>query len=303
MKLTLMMGLLLCLVSVSVQAATINTQISPFTDSGAATVKSGLAPQITPVLGPQSISAIQFGVDTLNVSTDRRDVGATLASIDRLWPDFTNLSAAARVTNGNLGVRASALGTNFVGIDLQAHANASFRDALTVTLSSLPLGSTGFLNLNVAVDGAFNCAPRTVCNTGLVFGYAPGTLGYNQSVHFIGGEQPAVGSFSTSQSLVPLPFVSGQSFNIVLGLVTTARINETTGFNTSDLFNSLAVTGISASDADGAPLAFSITSASGLRYNSSGIDAAQAVPEPGTFALSLCSFALVAACATLRRRK
>jgi hypothetical protein len=94
-------------------AATIHTQIPPFTAPGLATVKGNLTPQSTPVQGPRAVAAIQFGLNTLDQSTTELDVGATSAHVAGAWTDYPSAFAEARVRNGQLGIYARVTAADF----------------------------------------------------------------------------------------------------------------------------------------------------------------------------------------------
>jgi hypothetical protein len=119
----------------------------------------------------------------------------------------------------------------------------------------------------------------------------------------MGGEQPYAGIVSTTQPLVPLPFQNGQPFNISLELITTARLHKANGvlqgtYNITGFLHTMRITEVSVTDQAGGPVAFSITSSSGLLYGPAGVSA---VPEPNSMALS--AIGLVAWAATRFRRK
>lgn len=284
----------------SLVAATIVTQISPFTQPGLTTVQTNLTPQTTGLVAPRANAGVEFGFATLDPATAQSSNGIRLAYTAANFPSADVALAIAMVNDGTLGALAE-IGPNSNDV-LQASASAYFLDGLTVTTTGLPLGAPELLNLEVTVKGQITCDDRRgICNSGMVFGYGAGTLGSNTAVHFIGGEQPFPGPLLTTQSLVPLPFLNGQPFNIALQIISTSRLYKVDAVlqNPSDLseflYHPMRVSGISVTDNAGHAESFSIVSTSGLSYGTSGIS----TPEPGTTATVLLG---IGGICILRRR-
>ena len=192
-------------------AGPLNTQIDPFTHPGVTTLVTDLEPQSAPVASVASGANTMFGVNGLDpnsLMTNSGVLSATISSSSEPFPGASG-SAFAQSNSGVLSVRNNMAGAPPFGGSVDAHSSAAFRDALTITSSSLPLGSLAFLTLLVTVDGTMSCdGVQPTCPIGLAFGYAPDTLGRADFIHQIGGESPEPGEFETTQELVPLPFLS-----------------------------------------------------------------------------------------------
>ncbi len=280
---------------VSSGAAPLNTQIPPFTNSGVTRLATSLSPQTGPVLGPASYAAVDFGFNDTDAATRVLDVGITSAAIGATWGAFPTAAGSATSINGELTAFGSVSGAIPTGVDgVQVHSSAGFRDALTITSTTIPSGQFAYLHVFLIVTGDLLCdAP--LCPTGLAFGYSPGTLGRSEYLHQIGGEAPTpTAGFATTQELVPLPFLMGQPFNIALNIDTSPRLTRWAGNSTatSDFTHTVSIGAISLTDANGNGISgWSIDSASGLVYSESGVSA---VPEAssflllGTGVLSLC---------------
>ena len=262
-----------------------------------------MVPQTGPVSPTGSFAGVDFGFDFVNdPTTNITHFGLRSATTSANWATFPGATAAASSINGALSVFASSSGAVPSGhTSVSAHAGAGFTDVLTITSSSFPAGTLAYFDAIVTVTGSVAC-DTAVCPTGLAFGYYSNTLGLPGLVHQIGGElTPSITGFTTTQALVPLPFIFGQPFDVTLRLDTAARLSGGNTFNTADFSHTLRVSGLTITDASGAVLDASISGASGLVYSASGITAA---PEPASVVLVGCGLALVPLVrfARLRRR-
>jgi hypothetical protein len=92
-------------------------------------------------------------------------------------------------------------------------------------------------------------------------------------------------SVNNGVATIPLGFTFGNPFEAQIYFYSLAQILTASGWTTgasatADFSNSAILNGISVRDSLGNPVDFSITSASGTSYTSSGV-----VPEPGSLAL------------------
>jgi hypothetical protein len=92
-------------------------------------------------------------------------------------------------------------------------------------------------------------------------------------------------SVNNGVSTIQLPFTFGSPFEAQIYFYSLAQILTASGWTTgasatADFSNTAILSGISVRDSLGNPVDFSITSASGTSYTSSGV-----VPEPATLTL------------------
>ncbi|WP_245824680.1 PEPxxWA-CTERM sorting domain-containing protein [Sphingomonas azotifigens] len=246
--------------------------------------------------GPAATTATSSAIST--------DKGNTATAAASAHADYTRMGAAASssVTGGPYEFNYhTAEGVAFVS------------DTLNVDAS----GNQGFIKLGFAIDGTMHVGPSGQAFVDFAFQFGNGpiwsamsaTISQQGGTNFRADYTPGFKDYSQSNSDFSidgtvftrvLPVTFGQSVDVTYGLFASAASGLYGSGAESAFGSTVRLTSIAVTDAKGKPIDFSISSASGTRYDAQGAHALPTgVPEPGSWALLILGFG--AAGATLRR--
>jgi PEP-CTERM motif len=256
--------------------------------------------------------------------TNQTSATGTASAHQDVTASFNNGTAAllaeATAGFGALGVRSTGTYTGF-----QDGFTYKGAEGATYVSDTLTFAGTGTVNifLGWTVDGSSSTtgSSQTLTflnyqlNAGPVFSALVAGSGGGASMARVispqggGGTVPGftVGPNSLSGSGDVFSFLTpvtlGTAFDLTVGLYAASYPAAFTGSALNDFFSTARLTSIRAYDASGNPVAFSITSASGTRYDETGahpVIAATTVPEPASWLMMILGTGLIGG--LLRRR-